>query len=207
MRQALLSYGARPAGWTAGASGAARAVSWVTILLAGLAGLAGACAKGSTGDGAPTSASGPAAPSAVPSASPSSPAAGRAPPAAPTGLEEWKGAYKSVPGTIVLPRDVKWKIPNTTAGIGEGTIALTVDRATGRVRGKVDGVLGPAAIDGVAADGKIAANVSRDDPTDHGFTGTLSGDLGDAGTQGTMNVALADVSAVRNATFALAPVP
>ncbi len=204
MKHALPSYGARPPGPSAGSSAAARAVSWVTFLLAGLA---GACAKGSTGDGAPTSTSGPAAPSAAPSASPSSPAAGRATPPTPTGLEEWKGAYKSVPGTIVLPKDVKWKIPDTTAGVGEGTIALTVDRATGRVRGKVEGVLGPAAIDGVASDGKIAANVSRDDPTDHGFTGTLSGDLGDAGTQGTMNVALADVSAVRNATFALAPVP
>jgi hypothetical protein len=174
----------------------ARAAACVAILLAS------ACAKGSAGEGPPSAASAPAAESAIPSAKPSPAVA-----AAPTGLAAWKGAYKSVPGTIVLPKDVKWKMPDTAAGVGEGTIALTVDRATGRVRGKVDGVLGPAAIDGVAADGKIAATVSRDDPTDHGFTGTLSGDVGDAGTQGTMNVALADVSAVRNATFELAPVP
>jgi hypothetical protein len=111
-----------------------------------------------------------------------------------------------VPGTIVLPKDVKWKIPESAAGVGDGTIALTVDRATRRVQGKVDGVLGPATIEGVAIDGKITATVSREDPKDHGFTGTLSGDVGDTATRGTMNLALADVSAVRNATFELSPV-
>jgi hypothetical protein len=161
--------------------------------------LVGACSKGSSGEGAPT----PASPSAVGSAAPS---AAPAPAAAAAGPSGWKGAYKSVPGTIVLPKDVKWKVPETTDGVGEGTIALTVDRATRRVQGKVDGVLGPATIDGMAVDGKITATVSREDPTDHGFTGTLSGEMGDAGTSGTMNVALADVSAVRNATFELAPV-
>jgi hypothetical protein len=159
--------------------------------------LVGACAKGSTAEGPPT-------PSGTASEAP--PAAAPAPPASAAGPSAWKGGYKSVPGTIVLPKDVKWKIPETTEGVGEGTIALTVDRATRRVQGKVDGALGPATIDGMAVDGKITATVSREDPTDHGFTGTLSGEMGDAGTSGTMNVALADVSAVRNATFELAPV-
>ncbi len=169
--------------------------------LLGCAILLTACSKGSTAESQPGSAS-----ASVP-ASTSSPPAASAPSAVvgPTGLAGWKGGYKSVPGTIVLPKDVKWKVPETTAGVGEGTIALTVDRATGRVQGKIDGVLGPATVDGVAADGKITATVSRQDPTDHGFTGTLSGDLGDAATPGSMNVSLADVSAVRNATFELLP--
>ena len=161
--------------------------------------LVSACAKGSAGEGPPTSAT-QTAPASATTAATSPPAA------APTGPTGWKGGYKSVPGTIVLPKDVKWKVPETAAGVGEGTIALTVDGATRRVQGKVDGVLGPATIDGLASDGKITATVSREDPTDHGFTGTLSGDMGDAATRGTMNVALADVSAVRNATFELSPV-
>lgn len=160
----------------------------------------GACAKGSTAEGPPTAAS----PSGTGSEAP--PAAAPAPPATAAGPASWKGSYKSVPGTIVLPKDVKWKVPETTEGVGEGTIALMVDPMTRRVQGKVDGALGPATIDGVAVDGKITATVSREDPADHGFTGTLSGEMGDAGATGTMNVSLADVSAVRNATFELAPV-
>jgi hypothetical protein len=101
---------------------------------------------------------------------------------------------------------VKWKVAESDAGLGEGTIALSVDAATGRVQGTVDGALGPATIDGVAADRKIAATVSRADPSDHGFTGTLQGTLGDATVQGTMNLTQADVTAVRSATFALSPV-
>jgi hypothetical protein len=162
---------------------------------------AGACAKGSPADGAPGAAGPPSTESAAPLAKPPSPTPGV------TGPAGWKGSYKSVAGTIVLPKDVKWKVPETAAGVGEGTITLTVDRSTRRVRGKVDGVLGPAIVDGVALDGKIMATVAREDPTDQGFTGTLSGELADAGTSGTMNVSLADVSAVRNATFELAPVP
>jgi hypothetical protein len=167
--------------------------------------LAAACSKAPTGESPPSPATGSATASASPAAS-AGPAASVAPAAVPTGATSWKGSYKSAPGTIVLPKDVKWKVPETTAGIGEGTISLTVDRATGRVRGKVDGVLGPATVDGVAVDGKLTATVAREDPADQGFAGTLSGDVGSSSTQGTMNVALADVSAVRNATFDLAPV-
>ncbi len=167
--------------------------------------LACACSKTSIGEAPPSPATGSATASASPSASAGA-SASVAPEPSPTGVAAWKGSYKSAPGTIVLPKDVKWKVPETTAGVGEGTISLTVDRATGRVRGKVDGVLGPATVDGVAADGKLTATVAREDPADHGFTGTLSGDVGNASTQGTMNVALGDVSAVRSATFDLAPV-
>jgi hypothetical protein len=163
--------------------------------------LAGACAKGSAGDGSRSSPGASVSESAAPPTKPPSPASAAA------GPTEWKGSYKSVAGTIVLPKDVKWKVPEMTAGVGEGAIVLTVDRSTHRVQGTIDGVLGPAVIDGLAVDGKITATVSRQNPADQGFTGTLSGDMADAGTSGTINAALADVSAVRNATFVLAPVP
>lgn len=175
------------------------------LLAGGCAICAIGCAKGSDGESPPSAPSASASASATGSAaaSPRPPPATAARPTGPTG---WKGGYKSVPGAIVLPKDVSWKVPETAAGVGEGTIALTVDPATGRLQGKIDGVLGPATVDGLASDGKIAATISRVDPADHGFTGTLTGDIGDAGARGTMDLALADVSAVRNATFELSPV-
>jgi hypothetical protein len=174
------------------------AALWTAILL----GVPSGCAKGSSGEAPAPSATSVAAPASTSLAAPAASAS-----AAATGSEGWKGGYKSVAGTITLPKDVKWKVPDSTDGIGEGTIAVTVDRPSGRVRGTLDGALGPATIDGLASDGKLTATVARQDPTDHGFTGTLSGDLGDAGARGTMNVALAEVSAVRNATFELTPSP
>jgi|HubBroStandDraft_4_1064222.scaffolds.fasta_scaffold500122_2 hypothetical protein len=181
------------------------------LLASGCASYASGCSKGSTGETPPSSSSASASASATGSApatgsAAASPGAPVATAARPTGPMGWKGGYKSAPGVIVLPKDVSWKIPETTAGVGEGTIALTVDPATGRLQGKIDGVLGPATMDGLASDGKIAATISRADPADHGFTGTLTGDLGDASARGTMNLALADVSAVRSATFELSPV-
>ena len=153
-------------------------------------------------------AGGPSSPSERGAASPArEPVAPAQPPssAAPDGTREWKGTYKSTPGTIVLPKDVKWKVRETTAGVGEGTLALAVDRATGPRPREVDGVLGPATVDGVAATARLRRRSSRQDPPTTASPGTLSGDLGDAATPGTMNVALADVSAVRNATFELLP--
>jgi hypothetical protein len=160
-----------------------------------------ACAKSSAGEAPapPETSAAPAPPEPRAAASASSS------PAAAAGTTSWKGSYKSVAATITLPRDVKWKVPDSTEGIGEGTIALTVEHPGGRVRGTIDGVLGPATVDGQTADGKLTAKVSRQDPSDHGFTGTLSGDVGDGSAHGTMNVAQADVSAVRSATFELSP--
>jgi hypothetical protein len=161
--------------------------------------LVNACAKGSAGESPSPSASVATTANAVPPATP-------APAASARGTTAWKGGYKSVEGTFVLPGGVKWKVPASDAGLGDGTIALTVDSAAGRVQGTVDGALGPATIDGIAVDRTITATVSRADPGDHGFTGTLQGTLGDATVQGTMNLTQADVTAVRNATFALSPV-
>jgi hypothetical protein len=169
-----------------------------SVMVAAL--LASACANGSSGGSGNS-------PSVSATESVSPPAKSSAATPGATGPTEWKGSYKSVTGTIVLPKDVKWKVPEMAAGVGEGTIVLTVDSSTHRVQGKIDGVLGPAVIDGLALDGTITATVSRQNPADQGFTGTLSAGIADAGTSGTMNVALADVSAVRNATFVLAPVP
>jgi hypothetical protein len=120
------------------------------------------------------------------------------------GARAFNGSYKSSEAVITLPEGVKWRVPETPSGVGDGTLTLTLDPG-GRVHGALDGVLGPATVDGLAADGKVTGAVRRQDPTDHGFTGTLAGDLDDRGVHGTLHVTLAEASAVRQATFDLAP--
>jgi hypothetical protein len=172
--------------------------------LALLVGLASGCSKGAASDGggpagsavgASPGAAGPA--GALPSTSTSTSTST-------TVSVNWTGGYKSAATGITLPTGVGWKVPESTAGVGEGTIAMTVD-AGGRVTGTVDGVLGPAMIDGLAVDGRVTGAIVRRDPSDHGFTGTLSGELAAGHAHGTMNLTLAEASAVRTASFDLSP--
>jgi hypothetical protein len=131
-----------------------------------------------------------------------------APSAATAASAAWRGSYDSVPGTLYIApqlKGVKWVVPETDAGLGTGTITLSVDRNTGRIQGAVEGPLGPATVDGYADGATMSATVARKDPTDRGFTGTLDARRDDAGVSGTLNVALAEVSAVRTATFHLTP--
>jgi hypothetical protein len=118
----------------------------------------------------------------------------------------WTGKYMSTAGSLYIPEDwksVHWNVPDSGAGLGEGTVYVTVDGATGRVSGTVEGPLGPATLAGIASDGKISATVARQDASDRGFAGTLQGTLSGDHGEGTMQVSLAEVSAVRTATFSL----
>jgi hypothetical protein len=120
----------------------------------------------------------------------------------------WRGTYRSVASTLYVPPDwkgVRWKVPDTSAGIGDGTLTLTIDPASGRVQGAMTGPLGPATIDGLAAEGSFAAKIAREDPADRGFAGTLVGTMGGGRADGTMNVSLGEASAIRAATFVLTP--
>jgi hypothetical protein len=169
--------------------------------------LFGACSRGASSDGpAPPASSNPTA-SLTASGTSSAPAPGPSavPPGASGAARAWQGTYKSVESTITLPQGVGWKVPPVAAGVGDGAIALTVDPSNGRARGTIDGVLGPATIDGMVSDARLTATVARQDPSDHGFTGTLDGELSPTAGHGTIHAALADVSAVRTATFELAP--
>jgi len=117
----------------------------------------------------------------------------------------WQGTYKSVASTLYVPPELKvtWKPSETSAGIGEGTISLRVDPGDGRVRGELDGPLGPAELTGLAADGRLTATIARKDPRDHGFAGTMVGTLGADRGEGTMNVSLSQGGAIRSASFVL----
>ncbi|MGO9839100.1 MAG: hypothetical protein ACLP1X_33370 [Polyangiaceae bacterium] len=160
-----------------------------------------ACGRGHTDPGAGAAPTIDAALLAIATASPTpaSAATGNSSPVA------WRGTYKSVSNTLYVPPELKvsWKPSETTSGIGEGTISMTVDPSTGRVRGELAGPLGPASLVGLTLDGKLTASISRKDPTDHGFAGTMIGTLGPDKGDGTMNVSLAEGGALRSATFVL----
>jgi hypothetical protein len=126
--------------------------------------------------------------------------------AAPT--TTFRGTYKSEAATLYIPtepdwRGVRWTVKDSPLGIGDGPMALTIDAATGRVRGAVDGPLGPASIDGFARQGTLTATVARKDPSDHGFAGTLTAAVENGHADGTMSVSLAEASAIRHASFTL----
>jgi hypothetical protein len=80
---------------------------------------------------------------------------------------------------------------------------MTLDPVTGRVRGLLEGALGPATFTGLSADGKLTAKIVRKDPGDHGFAGTLAGTIGAGKAEGTMSLSPAEGGAVRSATFVL----
>jgi hypothetical protein len=167
-------------------------------MLACCAGAACSRAQGTGADGGSgeVGETGAAAPPATARASSSAvPATGRA-------TAAWRGTYKSVAAAPEWKAHVKG--PESTAGLGEGTLTLSVD-AGGRVSGAIDGPLGPATIDGLAADRALTATIARKDPSDRGFTGTLSGTIEDAKATGTMNVTLGEASVVRTVTFSLSP--
>jgi hypothetical protein len=100
---------------------------------------------------------------------------------------------------------VHWSGVDTQAGLGEGTMTLQIDAATGRVLGAVDGPLGPAVVDGVVLDGKLAASIVRRVPSDHGFSGTLLGSVDRDVATGSMSLSSAEANAIRSATFTLSP--
>ncbi len=171
-----------------------RHVVWVAL------GAAVACSK-------PASEAQPDAGAPVASAvAPAPDAQSEAHPSAKSGTVTWTGKYTSTAGTLYIPEDwksVHWNVPDTPAGLGEGTLTLTVDGATGRVTWSLAGPLGPATLAGIAGDGKVSATVSRQDASDRGFTGTLQGTLSGDHGEGTIQASLAEVSAVRSATFSL----
>jgi hypothetical protein len=163
--------------------------------------LAVACSR-PPGDGTGAASSGAAPPPASAASASAAPASSGTP-----GATTWTGTYKSVAGTLTVPpvlKHVHWAGQETGAGIGDGAISFTIDSGTGRVDGSLDGPLGPALVAGYASGATVTANISRKDPTDHAFAGTLVGTIAGDHIDGTANLSLATAGAVRTATFTLA---
>lgn len=148
-------------------------------------------------------------PGPSPTASDAAPAAGRTNQAlSETGSAQvtWKGTYQSAAGTLYVPpewRNVHFSDSDGGAGLGEGPISLTVEGATGRVTGSIDGPLGPATVAGLLAEGHLTGAISRRDATDRGFTGTLFATATGDRLEGTMNMSRAEANFIRTAKFSL----
>ena len=161
--------------------------------------------------GRPSSAQAPDA-AGAPSAGEAGAAAAAAPPpaSAPPPLHtEWRGQYASATGTLYIPPDwktVHWKVDDDGAGVGQGDLVLVVDSTGGRLHGTLSGPLGPATVDGLAADGKVTATLSPDKPGDPGFAGTLQGSVADGTCEGTISASPGLAGAIRTAKFSLRPV-
>src|SRR5262249_16671407 len=116
-------------------------------------------------------------PSASASISAAAPAlSGRAPDDSPL---VYTGSYRTVPGTLYVPSGpewsgVKWRGEAASVGLGDGALSLRIAK-TGRVEGSLEGAVGPARITGSWVDGTLTGTLSRKDPSDEGFTGTMVG--------------------------------
>jgi hypothetical protein len=118
----------------------------------------------------------------------------------------WHGVYRSEPGTLYIPPDwkgVRWNVSDTTSGLGEGSMRLTLDPA-GRVEGVIEGPLGPATVVGFAADGALTASIRPERSENRGFAGTLTAHMVDGRIEGAMHVSPSLPDAVRVASFVLA---
>jgi hypothetical protein len=176
-----------------------RAASWLWFAIAASVSACGKSAAETTTLEPPTRAAGTA------SVEPKAPAVVPDGPSGPS--SNWRGSYSSAAGTLYVPaqwKGVRWTGADVDAGLGPGTMSLSIETNSGRVRGAIEGPLGPAKIDGYTAGGSVTATISRKDPSDHGFAGTLAGTLADGGASGTMSGSLAGASAIRSATFTLA---
>lgn len=124
----------------------------------------------------------------------------------------WAGSYKSEPGTIYVPtevangkdwKEVKWRGDLSNAGLGDGPMTLAFD-PSGRASGTIEGPLGPARINGQMAGDTLTASITRQDPSDGGFVGTLIGKVTEGKLTGTMKLSQREASIIRSATFSAA---
>jgi hypothetical protein len=134
------------------------------------------------------------------------PAAGGAPKAE---AATYAGKYTAAAAALHIPADnkdykgVKQAPDDGSKHVGEGAMTVAVDGA-GLVSGEIEaGPAAPAVIEGVLADGEIRARVRRKDPSDNGLTGTLLAKVAGSNVEGTMKLAEANASIVREAKVSL----
>lgn len=136
----------------------------------------------------------------------------------------YRGTYEARVASFYVPEagdvtnykeweNTKWRGDDAGAGVGEGTLTLEVDTATGRVSGLLEGPLGPATLAGFVDGAKVTATLARRDPSDFGFMGTLvgvrEGGEGAAATtlKGNLRASIATARLIREGTFTLSATP
>lgn len=133
----------------------------------------------------PAAASAPSAASSTPGPAPAPPPASASAPAPAASVDAasalvgaWKGSYEAKAGSLTLDAKAspkRWGAAGSTDALGPGTVELTVS-ATGEVRGKILGALGPATVTGRVEEGNLRASVFPDDPAaPKAMTGVLVG--------------------------------
>jgi hypothetical protein len=164
-----------------------------------------ACSHSSQEVGPAPSPSGNASASSAPVAS--APAAASAATAS-SAPQSWRGKYSTTPTSLVVPKDwskTHWSSSDTTAGVGDGAITLTIDPATHRVTGTLDGAIGAAVVEGQLGTDGLTASVRRKDPTDKGLSGTLVATMAADKITGALTLTTGDGATLRAGTFSLAP--
>ncbi len=146
--------------------------------------------------------------SAAPPASPPPPA----PSAAPDTPALWSGTYSSAPGSLYVYDGGEWKGvrfrgDDAAAGLGEGTLSLTIDRKSGSARGVATGALGEVVLAGAVTADELTFSVTRKDPRDRGLTGTGVAKISGAAATGTMRLSRGDAHVIREANFSLSRTP
>lgn len=172
-----------------------------TVILVLALGALAACDKKNDGTGTAASAS--AAASVVASASASASAA-----PAPDAPRTFKGTYTAARASFYIPdggeySGVKFRGDDAGDALGEGTIAITVDK-DGIVTGEGDGPLGPFTIAGIERDGDVTFSLRRKDANDLGPTGTGIATLSDKSLDGTLRVSAYRAQVIREVTIKLA---
>lgn len=162
-----------------------------------------ACPKDKPAESDAASTAPPASASASASAAPSGSAASSATPAG--AAAAYEGKYTAAPSTYYIPTEskdwtgVKQAKDDGTKMVGDGTLALTVD-GTGRVSGTIDsGPASPAVIAGMVVDGALNGTVRPKEGTEDGLTGTLVAKVSGDSIEGTMKLANANASVLREA--------
>ncbi len=173
-----------------------------------------ACEQPAADTAAPASSAAPAVSAAAPAPSASSapaPASARAavPSPAKAAPVVWAGTYTSSPGSLYVCDGGEWKGvhfrgDDASAGIGDGSLALTIDPTTNTLRGTGDGPLGEVVLSGAVTGPEVTFTVFRKTPADRGLTGTGSGTLSGDILAGTMHLSQGDAHVIREAKFRLA---
>lgn len=120
----------------------------------------------------------------------------------------YAGTYSVSPAKIYIPSakdyaSVKQAKDDPTKHVGDGSLTLMVD-ANGHVTGTIDsGPASPALVDGSLVESEIRGTVRRKEPNDHGLTGTLVGKISGESVEGTLSLAEANASIVREGKLAL----
>lgn len=149
-------------------------------------------------------------PSPIPASAPQ----GSAPPVAATSAADmavrlsFEGKYTAAAGSLYVPdaadyAGFKFRGEDASIALGEGTLSVTIDPASGVVTGTGDGALGPIVLSGSRSGDVLTFSFWRKDPADQGASGTGQGTVSGNTIEGTLRAAAGTANVIREATFTL----